>query len=142
MCPSTYFRIDKPINVVSWPSYRDDLPKPEKPIRESQHSRFVKLLGEHGIEVALTPARPSPPTNTRPIENRKSRPYHYAFCTHEIRVTAAVKTQPLDSHPTNTVEENARIHALWSGLGFGVIMVPHFEIVKIGHNVLSVICCR
>ena len=56
MCAPTYFQIVKPINVVQWLYYCDGLPKPEPPIMELQHARFVRLLREHGVEVELVPA--------------------------------------------------------------------------------------
>ena len=56
MCAQTYFQIVKPINVVQWLYYCDGLPKPEPPIMEFQHARFVRLLREHGVEVELVPA--------------------------------------------------------------------------------------
>jgi N-dimethylarginine dimethylaminohydrolase len=61
MCPPTYFKIVKPINVVQWMYSCDGLPRPEPPIMDLQHAHFVKLLRDHGVEVALLPPIPSLP---------------------------------------------------------------------------------
>jgi len=55
MCPPTYFQITQPINMIQLMWSYDGLPRPEPWIMEIQHSRFVKLLREYGVEVELLP---------------------------------------------------------------------------------------
>ena len=61
MCPPTYFRITKPINVVQWMYFCDGLPRPQSQVMVEQHRQFVQTLREQGVEVEFVTPVPNLP---------------------------------------------------------------------------------